>query len=72
MLQFQLPPPDVTPSGVSSQMNKFEQVYSDYHQMSLAGSPGLMSKGKRVAYLTFAGGGDTLPHDLSHDAFDVA
>ena len=42
-------------------MNKFEQVSSDDHQMSVAGGryTGLMS-----------GGGGTLPCDLSHDAFD--
>ena len=41
-------------------MNKFEQVSSDHHQMSLLGdkSPGV-------------NGGVPLPCDLSHDAFDV-
>ena len=41
-------------------MNKFEQVSSDDHQMSLA---------EGVLYLTFPRG--TLPRDLSHDAFDI-
>ena len=42
-------------------MNKFEQVFSDDHQMSVVGGrfPGLMS---RVG---------TLPYDLSHDGCDV-
>ena len=63
MLQFQWPPPDVTPGD--PQMNKFDQVSSDHHQMSLAGgSLGLISP-----YLTIWGG--SLPSDLSHDAFDV-
>ena len=43
MLQFQWPPPDVTQGAGGTQMNKFEQVSSDHHQMSLAGgSPGVM------------------------------
>ena len=44
MLQFQLPPPDVT-GVLGPQMNKFEQVSSDYHKMLLTGDrfPGLMS-----------------------------
>ena len=48
---------------VCSEINKFEQVSSDRHQMSLAEgmSPGLMSRGEE----------GTLPCDLSHDAFDV-
>ena len=39
MLQFQWPPPGVALAGVGvipgPQMNKFEQVSSDHHQMSL-------------------------------------
>ena len=48
------------PWEVGPQMNKFEQVSSDHHQMSLLGdkSPGV-------------NGGVPLPCDLSHDAFDV-
>ena len=49
LLQFQLPPPDVAPRGGGGpQMNKFEQVSSDHHQMSLGRgrSPGLMSRGR--------------------------
>ena len=47
----QWPPPDITPRG--PHMNKFEQVFSDHHQMSLAGAgaggiPGLMSMGEAV------------------------
>ena len=38
LFQFQLPPPDVAPRGGGGpQMNKFEQVSSDHHQMSLTG-----------------------------------
>ena len=40
--------------GSGSQINKFEQVSSDLHQMSLAGgrgrSPGMMSMGEGVLY----------------------
>ena len=70
--------------GVGSQMNKFERVSSDHHQMSRAGGrpPGLMSRGgggslelmsvgEGVLGLISRGGG-YLPCDLwSHDAFDV-
>ena len=35
---LQRPPPDVAPKGgKGSRMNKFEQVSSDYHHMSLEG-----------------------------------
>ena len=42
--QFQLQPLDVAPGGgrerwVGPEKNKFEQVSSDHHQMSLAGGP---------------------------------
>ena len=54
MLQFQLPPLDVTlgEGGWGPQINKVEQVSSDHHQMSLAGgrSPGLMSRRGWVPY----------------------
>ena len=43
-------------------MNKFEQVSSDDHQMSVAG-------GRYTGPMS--GGGGTLPCDLSHDAFDL-
>ena len=50
--------------GVDSQVNKFEQVSNNDHQMSVAGggarSPGMMSRWW-----------GTLPCDLSHDACDV-
>ena len=47
--------------GEGPQENKFEQVYSDHHQMSVAWvPPGLMW-----------GQGCTLPCDLTHGAFDV-
>ena len=41
--------------GVGPQVNKFKQVSSDDHQMSVAGeeggrSPGLMSRGRGVPY----------------------
>ena len=37
--QFQLPPLDVTLGGwIGPKMNKFEQVSSGHHQMSLAGA----------------------------------
>ena len=44
VIQFQLPPPDFTHGqGVGLQMNKFEQVSSDHHQMLLGGrSPDLI------------------------------
>ena len=35
VLQFQWPPPDVTPGGF--EMDKFKQVSNDHHHMSLAG-----------------------------------
>ena len=84
MLQFQWPPTDVAPRGVS-EMNKFKQILSDHHQMSLAvgWSPGLMSKGDR-GYLTWPFPGEGGPQvwcpgwtgyptrcDLPHDTFDV-
>ena len=37
MHEFQWPPRDVAPGG--PQMNKFEEVSSDHHQMPLAGGP---------------------------------
>ena len=43
-------------------MNKFEQVYSDDHQMSVAGE----GEGTQVPYK-----GGTLPRDLPNDAFYV-
>ena len=47
--------------GEGPQENKFEQVYSDHHQMSVAWvPPGLVW-----------GQGCTLPCDLTHGAFDV-
>ena len=49
------------------QMNKFEQVSSDHHQMSLAGVP--MSDGWPYPTWHFLRG--TPPCDLSHDALDV-
>ena len=53
LLQFQWPPPDIAPG--SPQMDKFEKVFSDHCQMSLAGVgdsagegvSGLMSWGQR-------------------------
>ena len=46
MFQFQLPPLDVTPRGrgdwIGSEMNKYEQVSSDHHPMSLTGGRGLV------------------------------
>ena len=47
MLQFQLPPLGIWAGKVGPQMNKFEQVSSGHHQMSLVGgrSSGLMSGG---------------------------
>ena len=43
--------------GRGPQMNKFEQVSSDHHQISVAGElPGLMSKGGGVPYLTLLRG----------------
>ena len=50
-------------------MNKFEQVSSNHHQMSLLGAAGSRSLG-----LMSGGGGEgecALPSDLSHDAFNV-
>ena len=53
--------------GVGLQVNKFEQVSSDDHQMSLAGGNGLegwwVCPGVGVGY--------PLPCDLSHDVCDV-
>ena len=74
MLQFQLPPPDVT-WGVGPGINKFEQVSTDHHQMSLARegmSLHLMPKGKATGKAAgdWSPGlmsGGTLPCDLSHD-----
>ena len=50
MFQLQWPSPDVTPMVWEvPQMNKFEQVTSDLHQMSLTGgSPCLKSMGVGV------------------------
>ena len=65
----QWPPQDAAPgrAGVPD-LNKFENVSSDHHQRSLGwGSPGLMCRG--IPHLTCSG--DTLPCDLSDDAFDV-
>ena len=47
ILQFELPPPDVTRSW-NSQMNKFEQVSIDHQQMSLAGV--VTRSGRGVTY----------------------
>ena len=58
VLQFQLPPLDVTLGGVGPKMNMFEQVSSDHDQMSLAvggRSPGLMSRGGRYPGLMSRG-----------------
>ena len=58
LLQFQFNGHHQTslPGEGDPQMNKFEQVSSVYHQMSLAGgSPGKLS-GERVPYLTFPRG----------------
>ena len=70
MLQFQFNGHHQTslPEEGDPQMNKFEQVSSVYHQMSLTGeSPGKMSGGggtvsdlsqaEGVPHLTFSGGG---------------
>ena len=40
-------PPDVSTSGGCPQVNKFEQVSSDGHQISLAGSEGVPCLGVR-------------------------
>ena len=81
MLQFWWPSPDL-----ASQMNKFEQVFSDHHQISLGrGYLGLMSRGlvEGVPRFDVQGvrargcpglmsmGEGTLPCGLSHDTFDV-
>ena len=68
MLQFQWRPPDVT-LGVTKWTNS-KQVFSDHHQMSLAGgSPGLISRGQdTLPELSWV---VTLPYDLSIYAFDV-
>ena len=55
--------------ALGPQMNKFEHVFSNHHQMSLLGiaggrSLGLMS-GRGAPYCP------TKPSDLSHDAFNV-
>ena len=47
---------------VCPEVNKFEQVYSDDHQMSVAGE----GESTQVPYKR-----GTLPRDLSNDAFDV-
>ena len=47
-----------------SQINKFEQVSSDHHQMSVAGWRVLVSRSEAQEM-------DTLPYDLSHDSFKV-
>ena len=63
-------PPSATAPGRAGVpcLNKFENVSSDHHQMSLGwGSPGLMCRG--IPHLACPG--DTLPCDLSDDAFDV-
>ena len=58
VLQFQWPQPDVSPGD--PQMNKFEQVSSNHHQISLAGRGGigLMSgRGSILPYLYLGGRG---------------
>ena len=57
--------------GVSSQMNKFEQVSNDHHQMSLAGEgigPQGWCLGDGVSPQVWCagGGGGTIPCDLFH------
>ena len=59
--------------GVRPQVNKFEQVSSDDHQMSVAegrGYPGSYVGGGYPGSDVQIGG--FLPCDLSHDARDVA
>ena len=58
---FQWLPLDVS-MGVCPQMNKFEQVSSDDHQMSVAGG---------VSQVPGPEQWGTLPCDLFHDACDV-
>ena len=53
-LQFQWPPPDVTPRGRGAQMNNFEQVSSDDHQMSLVGPAPVDKMTDRCKNITFA------------------
>ena len=50
MLQFHLPPVNVTHREVGPKLSKFEQVSSDHHQVSLVGGRtlGLMSGGEGV------------------------
>ena len=73
---FQWPPLDVSSGGVGigPQVNKFEQVSSDDHQMSLAREVGYIQREGGVCLE--AGGrvcpGEVpLPWDLSHGACDV-
>ena len=64
---FRWPLLDVSTGGsaeVGPQVNKFEQVSSDDHQMSVAGEDG--GRSPRMMW-----GGVTLPCDLPHDAYDV-
>ena len=49
-------------------MNKFEQISSDHHQMSLGILPDLSRGGRTLPDLSQGGG--TLPRDLFHDVFD--
>ena len=59
------------------QVNKFEQVPNDYHQLSVAEGrrgrcPGLMSRGRgRCNGLKSERGGEYLPYDLSNNVCDV-
>ena len=52
---FWWPPLDVSTIGGGPQVNKFEQISSDKHQMSVAE----------------AEGEGTLPYDLSHDTHEI-
>ena len=61
--------------GLGPQVNKFEQVSSDDHQMSVAGRDpqiGCLGLGGRGPQVWCPGEEGTLPCDLSNDACDVA
>ena len=52
-------------------MNKFEQVSSAHHQMSLVGVSRSDGQGGTLTDLSQGKGRGALPYDLAHDTFDV-
>ena len=68
---FQWPPLDASTGAVGPQMNTFEQVTSNDHQMSVAGRVGGGAEGEIRSHVRYLGGGAGLMSDIGVGAVPI-